>query len=177
MRDPLEELHAIAEVEYIRDITQQLIRECLDQGDDAPLSDMIEDLIAKGSSSLLLLSGILEELRESRAALFQEMLGLRQTLIGTMQDFGVEVPMLEVMDGNWLDQQADLIPIQTSGLSEEDRSFLMDIAAELGNQMQTMAGRMAILWSLESFLQDWIGGLTYEVAHGEPTLEGEQTIH
>jgi hypothetical protein len=177
MRNPLDDLHAIAEVDYIREITQQLIRECLDQGDDAPLGDMIEDLIAKGSSSLMLLSGILEELRETRGSLLQEMLGLRQTLVGTMQDFGVEAPMLQMMDGNWLDHQADLLPIQTSDLSEEDRSFLMDIAAELGNQMQTTASRMAILWSLESFLQDWIGGLTYEAAHGEPTLGGEQVIH
>jgi hypothetical protein len=177
MRNPLDELHALAEVDYFRDITQQLIRECLEQGDDAPLSDMIEDLVAKGSSSLLLLSGILDELREARSSIIQEMLGLRQTLIGTIQNFGVEVPILEAMGGKWQNQLADLILDRSGELSEEDHGFLMDIAVELGSQMQILAERMAILLSLESFLQDWIGGLAHEAAHGDATIRGDERIH
>ena len=98
MSSPLDDLLNFAHQSYVRMEAEQLISECLELGTPAPFNDMVEGLVLAGTSSLMLLREILDEVLSAKSLLSQEGLGIRQDLVDALSEFGVHLPRLFYVD-------------------------------------------------------------------------------
>ncbi len=168
MNSPLEELLNFAHRSYIRLETEQLITECLDLEDLRPFHRMLEGLVLAGTSSLMLLREVLDEIVSVKSSLAEKELGVRQDLVDALSEFGVHLPQLLHMDGPEGFKQIYRKYKQLhlggthDGLDREDEVLIQEICAEAGERVIQIARRRRLLTVLEEAVRDWIGSLAYE---------------
>ncbi len=179
MSDPLRDLLNYAEHSYLRMEAEQLIAQCLEEEDTAPLDELVEALVLAGADSLSMLRGILEELRSAKRSLSLEGMGVRQELMDALSSFGVVLPQLVNANAPEALRQIcrhDLrieVRQAAAGLEQSDERLLEDICVEAGERVSSIARRLAILNRLEQTLLDWFKGLAYEAARNR---EGDREI-
>ena len=168
MKQPLDDLLTFAERAYVRMEAEQLINQCLDQGDPSLFFDLIKGLVLAGSSSLGVMREILEEIRSSRSSLTREGVTVRQELMDALTEFGVHLPQLLSADA-----PESFRAIVSSGLrrdaykaagrlTQEDEVLLEEICLEAGNRVSTIAKRLMLLVHMEESVEDWLTSLAYE---------------
>jgi hypothetical protein len=168
MKQPLDDLLTFAERAYVRMEAEQLINQCLDQGDPSLFFDLIKGLVLAGSSSLGVMREILEEIRSARTSLTREGMTVRQELMEALTEFGVHLPQLLSADApeafraicsRGLRREAH----QAAGrLTQDDEVLLEEICQEAGNRVSTIARRLMLLVRLEESVEDWLTSLAYE---------------
>jgi hypothetical protein len=170
MNRPLDDLLTFAERAYVRMEAEQLIAQCLDQGDPALFNDLLKGLVLAGSSSLGVMREILEEVRSTRSSLVKEGIEVRRSLADTMTGFGLEVPgalatdapeSLRLICSQRLEREARKA---SSALSPEDALLLEELCSEASDRVTQIARRMGLLMKLEESVRDWIAGLVYEAS-------------
>ena len=174
---PLDELLTYAERSYLRLEAEQLIRDCMDQGDPSAFNGLLEELVIAGSHSLLVLREILETIRSIKSDLSQEGLSVRQDLMDAMAEFGLYLPQLLSVDApesfRQICSQGLRIQISemASNLAIEDEDLLDEICTEASERVTSIARGMSILMGLEKSVMDWMEGLAYEVVHTPQSAE------
>ena len=170
MSQALDDLLSIAERAYVRMQAGELISQCLDQADQAPLDSLVQQLVLAGASSLAILREILEEIRSTRSTLRQEGLAVRQNLREALAGFGLHLPKLLSADppeafrricGQGL---RDEIREAARELTPEDQAVLDEICVDAGQRVAKIAARLAVLGHLDRTVQDWLASLAYEAA-------------
>jgi hypothetical protein len=183
MSQALDDLLSIAERAYVRMQAGELISQCLDQGDQAPLDNLVQQLVLAGAPSLSILREILDEIRSTRSTLRQEGLALRQDLKEALAGFGVHLPKLLSADppeafrricGQGLREE---IREAARELTAEDQAVLDEICVDASGRVAKIAARLALLGHLDSSVRDWLASLAYEAARAnrgpespEPTI-------
>lgn len=177
LTDPLDELLTYAERSYLRLEAEQLIRDCMDQGDPSAFNRLLEELVIAGSHSLLVLREILETIRSIMSDLSQEGLSVRQDLMDAMAEFGLFLPQLLSVDApesfRQICSQGLRIQISemASKLAIEDEDLLDEICTEASERVTSIARGMSILMGFENSVMDWMEGLAYEVVHAPQSAE------
>lgn len=170
MSQPLDDLLTFAERAYIRMEAEQLITQCLDNGDTTPFNSLVEGLVLAGSSSLGVLREIQEELRSARSSLGKEGLGVRQDLVQALSEFGVNLPQLLSVETPEVFRQMCSTGLRREvqraarDLANEDESLLQEICVEAGERVTRIARRLAVLSRLEDSVNDWLTGLAFEAS-------------
>lgn len=176
MSQALDDLLSIAERAYVRMQAGELISQCLDQGDQVPLDNLVQQLVLAGAPSLSILREILEEIRSTRSTLRQEGLAVRQDLREALAGFGVHLPKLLSADppeafrricGQGLREE---IREAARELAAEDQAVLDEICVDAGERVAKIASRLAVLGHLDSSVRDWLASLAYEAAHANQEL-------
>jgi hypothetical protein len=167
---PLDELLTFAERAYVRMEAEQLIGQCLDQGDPALFNDLVKGLVLAGSTSLGVMREILEEVRSTRTSLMREGMTVRQDLAEALTGFGVDSAQLLSIDSPEAfrlicsQRLRDEARRSASGLKAEDAILLEELCSEAGDRVSGIARRLMLLLKLEESVQDWISGLVYEAS-------------
>lgn len=177
MSQPLDDLLTIAERAYVRMQAEQLISQCLDEGDASALEALIQQLVLAGAPSLAVLREIREEIGSVLSSLRQEGLAVRQELKDALAGFGLQMPQLLAADppeafrrisGQGLRNE---VKKAASGLVSEDQLLLEEICREAGDRVSTIASRLALLGKVDRAVHDWLVSLAYEAAHTSQELE------
>lgn len=175
MGEPLEELLTFAERSYVRMEAEQLIIDCLRQGDETEFNDLIQGLYLAGASSIGILREIMDELRVKKSGLSQESLGVRQGLMDSLGELGVIFPQLILSESAEVFGEiceSNLVEFICTGdvkLTPVDRNLLQDICSEAGERIRLVSGRMQLLIRLEQTVRDWMQSLAFiAVRTGEP---------
>lgn len=186
MSIPLDELFNLAERSYIRLEAEQLINECLDQGDFIPFDNLLQELVLAGSSSLSELREVHGAIRSVKSALSQEGMGIRQNLVEALSEFGVHLPQLlspNPQETFWQICSKNLHRevLKSAGkLDVGDETLLEEICVEAANRVALLASRSTRVNQLEATVLDWIDGLVYECAHSAepiPLSDQQSQLH
>lgn len=178
MTSPLDDLLNFAHQSYVRMEAEQLITECLELGDPAPFNDMVEGLVLAGTSSLMLLREVLDEVLSVKSNLSQEGLGIRQDVVDALSEFGLHLPQLLYIDAPEAFRQISKLPLKlgpnnVSGkLHMEDKILLQEICMEAGERVNQISHRLAMVSSFEDSVRDWMRCLAYEAMQRRDGLEG-----
>lgn len=170
----LEDLIAFAERSFVRMQAQELIGHFLEEEDQAPFDQLLEDLVLAGTSSLAILRDILEEIRATKSSLGLEAMNLRQKLMDALADIGIHMPQLPKSEAT-----AALTQIRKLSRNREardnllqmgctDEQVLREICGDAGNRGEQISRKLAMLNGIEQSVLDWFDCLTYEAAR---TLE------
>ena len=168
MSSPLDDLLNFAHQSYVRMEAEQLISECLELGTPAPFNDMVEGLVLAGTSSLMLLREILDEVLSAKSLLSQEGLGIRQDLVDALSEFGVHLPRLFYVDMPEAFQQTSNKHLKygltnvSDHLRSEDKILLEEICLEADERVKQIGRRLAMITSFEGSVRDWMRCLAYE---------------
>jgi hypothetical protein len=169
LSSPLDDLLNFAHQSYVRMEAEQLISECLELGDPAPFNDMVEGLVLAGTSSLMLLREILEEVLSVKSLLSQEGLGIRQDLVDALGEFGVHLPQLLYVDTFESLRQISSRHLKyglthhPNNLRSEDEILLQEICSEAGERVKQIGHRLTMVTDFEQSIRDWMRCLAYEV--------------
>jgi hypothetical protein len=168
LTSPLDDLLNFAHQSYVRMEAEQLINECLELGDPAPFNDLIEGLVLAGTSSIMLLREVLEEVISFKSSLAQEGLGIRQDLVDALSEFGVHLPQLLYVDAPEAFRQIsnEYLKLGFNKISDlvcmEDEVLLEEICMEAGERVRLIARRLAMVKNFEDAVRDWMRCLAYE---------------
>ena len=168
MSSPLDDLLNFAHHSYVRMEAEQLISECLELEDPSPFNDLIEGLVLAGTSSLMLLREVLDEVLGVKSLLSQEGLGIRQDLVDALSQFGVHLPQLLYIDAPEAFRQISGKQLKygtstSSGkLRSEDQILLDEIWIEAGERVRIIARRLTMIKSFEEAVRDWMKCLAYD---------------
>lgn len=177
MSSPLDDLLNFAHQSYVRMEAEQLISECLELGDPAPFNDMVEGLVLAGTSSLMLLREILDEVLSVKSLLSQEGLGIRQDLVDALGEFGVHLPQLLYLDAPEAFRQISNRHLKygltniSASLRSEDEMLLEEICNEAGERVKQIGRRLTMITSFEESIRDWMRCLAYEVMQRKDSEE------
>jgi hypothetical protein len=169
LSSPLDDLLNFAHQSYVRMEAEQLISECLELGDPAPFNDMVEGLVLAGTSSLMLLREILDEVLNVKSMLSQEGLGIRQDLVDALGEFGVHMPQLLYIDAPEAFRQLSSRHLRynlgntSMVMRSEDEKLLEEICLEAGERVKQIWRRLTMIKSFEESIRDWMRCLAYEV--------------
>ncbi len=171
MIDPIGELLSFAERSYVRMQAEQLILQCLQDRDPKPFYGLVNELVAAGAPSLVILREVQEVLRFIRTELTRDGRSVRKDLVEAMAEFGVYVPDVLAADSPvaflQMCKRSFREDIRTQGakLEVEDVDLLEEICLEAGQKVTVIAAKVRLLGELESTINDWLVGLAYEAAH------------
>jgi hypothetical protein len=177
LSSPLDDLLNFAHQSYVRMEAEQLISECLELGDPAPFNDMVEGLVLAGTSSLMLLREILDEVLSVKSLLSQEGLGIRQDLVDALGEFGVHLPQLLYLDAPEAFRQISNRHLKygltniSASLRSEDEMLLEEICNEAGERVKQIGRRLTMITSFEESIRDWMRCLAYEVMQRKDSEE------
>ncbi len=182
----LEDLIALAERSFVRMQAQELIGQYLEEGDQAPFDQLLEGLILAGASSVALLRDILEEIRATKSSLRLEAINLRQRLMDTLANIGIQLPQLRTSGAAEALQQICQLALSQDALMDlaevecKDEQVLQDICADTGSHGERISHKLVLLESIEQSVIDWFECLTYEAARSleyTPGKSSPQVIH
>ena len=171
MSNPLDELLSFAHQSFIRLEAEQLIQECLEREDAAPMNTLLEGLVLGGAPSLFLLREVLEEVLNTKSALSQEGFGIRQDLKDALSEFGVNIPQLLSVNApeaiqRIFDQDFPLHSDHTAdAMLAENEALLEEICVEASERVVAIDKRLSLINGIEESIRDWISSLAYEAAH------------
>lgn len=186
MSHPLDDLLILAEQSYVRLEAEQLIDNCLSQGDSTPFNELLEELVLAGSKSLGVLREILQAIHSMKSSLSQEGLDVRQDLLNALSHFGINIPQLtslQAPEAFWRMCREGLYKNIKTGigkLEEEDGLVIEEVCVEASKRVTQVARRLVLLNRMEESVLDWIDGLVYEVTHShdiDPWINHEPPRH
>lgn len=170
MTDPMDDLLVYAERSYIRMEAEQIIAECLRVGDESEFDELVQSLFLAGSSSISVFREILEEIRQKKNALNKESMGVRQGLIDSMGELGVNFPrtffsehperMFLACETKLFEYISSISPV----FEEHDIHLLQDICRDAGDRIRMLAKRLSMLNKLERTVRDWMTSLAYQAS-------------
>jgi hypothetical protein len=181
LSSPLDDLLNFAHQSYVRMEAEQLISECLELGDPEPFNSLVEGLVLAGTSSLMLLREVLDEVLNVKSLLSREGLGVRQDLVDAFSEFGVHLPQLLYLDTLEAFYQVsskypNLNFKNLSGkLRSEDEVLLVEICLEAGERVKQISRRLMMVNGFEESVRDWMRCLAYEAMHTTDDLESGST--
>ncbi len=161
---PNSSIFSIVEKAYFRLQAGDVLTHCIEDGSTHPIHEMIQEMVLAGPQSLEALREILGEANKRKTQVYDDLNQVINQLSIILKGYGVS---LEAQGGNQLlqsltgDQLVDLLDAQ--GVTEkETRSSSLQVVKDSQELINTLNGKILLLENIETYLQDWLWGLTYQ---------------
>jgi len=161
---PGSSIYSIVEKAYFRLQAGDVLTHCIEDGSTHPIHEMIQEMVLAGPQSLEALREILGEANKRKTQVYDDLNQVTNQLSIILKGYGVS---LEMQGGNQLlqslteNQLVDLMDAQ--GVTEkETRSSSLQVVRDSQELINTLNGKILLLENIETYLQDWLMGLTYQ---------------
>lgn len=161
---PSSSIYSIVEKAYFRLQAGDVITHCIEDGSPSPIHDMIQELVMAGPQSLEALREILGEANKRKSQVYDDLNQVTNQISIILKGYGVS---LEAQGGN-----QDLQTMTESQLNEimdkqgvdenEKRTNSLQVMRDSRELINTLSGKILLLENIETYLQDWLWGLTYQ---------------
>jgi len=161
---PTTSIYSIVEKAYFRLQAGDVLTHCLEDGSTQPIHEMIQEMVLAGPQSLDALREILGEAIKRKAQVYDDLNQVTNQLSIILQGYGIS---LERLGGNQaiqsLNEQQLLIMLdELKIVDNEQRSGCLRILKDTQELIVTLASKIQLLENIETYLQDWLWGLTYQ---------------
>ena len=163
-------IYSIVEKAYFRLQAGDVINHCMEDGTSTPLHEMIQEMVLAGPQSLDALREILGEAEKRKTQVYDDLNQVTNQLSIILKGYGVT---LEKEGGNLALQsmgEGQLLHIldEQKIMENEARAGSLQVWKESQDLFSTLIGKIRLLEQIETYLQDWLLGLTYQfIKHGE----------
>ncbi len=175
---PPSSIYSIVEKAYFRLQAGDVITHCLEDGSTDPLHQMIQEMVLAGPQNLDALREILGEAMKRKAQVYDDLNQVNNQLSIILKGYGIN---LDNLQGNQ-DLQAlserqlrDILDEQGI-MDDEARTSSMQVLMDSQELIATLSQKIQLLENIETYLQDWLWGLTYQfIRHGDEEGNEENT--
>jgi hypothetical protein len=170
VNNPPESIYSIVEKAYFRLQAGDVLTHCLDDGSTDPVHEMIQEMILAGPQSLDALREILGEAMKRKAQVYDDLNQVTNQLSIILKGYGIS---LERQGGNQalqsLNEDQLLAMLDEQNIFEsEERSGCVQVLRDSQELITTLNNKIQLLENIETYLQDWLWGLTYQhIKQGE----------
>ena len=175
---PAASIYAIVEKAYFRLQAGDVINHCLEDGSSAPVHALIQEMVLAGPQSLDALRAILGETAKRKAQVHDDLNQVTNQLAVILKGYGVA---LEKVGGSqalqsMTEQQLLYMLDEQNIIEKEARLGSIQVWKESQELLTTLIAKIRLLDQIETYLQDWLWGLTYQfIKHGEGEAEQESS--
>ena len=166
---PSASIYSIVEKAYFRLQAGDVITHCLEDGSTDPVHEMIQEMVLAGPQSLDGLREILGEAMKRKAQVYDDLNQVTNQLSIILKGYGIS---LERRGGNQVLQtlsEKQLLEIldEQNILEIEARSGSVQVLKDSHELISTLLIKIRLLENVETYLQDWLWGLTYQFIRQE----------
>jgi len=161
---PGSSIYSIVEKAYFRLQAGDVLTHCIEDGSTNPIHEMIQEMVLAGPQSLEALREILGETNKRKTQVYDDLNQVTNQLSIILKGYGVS---LEAQSGNQVlhtlteNQLVELMDEQ--GVTEnETRTSSLQVMKDSQELINTLNGKILLLENIETYLQDWLWGLTYQ---------------
>jgi hypothetical protein len=167
--DPLDDVYSFVERAYIRLQAGDVLIRCMEDGNAAPVHQMVEGLVLAGPQSLNILREILVEVGQRKLQVFDDLQQLFSDLERSLKSYGVYLKDPK----NYL-AMPHLTPVRflsmlrEQGINEEKTQIeCLRILRESRELIVSLTNNVRLLEEIETYLKDWLWGLAYQMTRQE----------
>jgi MarR-like DNA-binding transcriptional regulator SgrR of sgrS sRNA len=178
---PTSAIYSIVEKAYFRLQAGDVLTHCMEDGSTMPIHEMIQEMVLAGPQSLDALREILGEAMKRKTQVYDDLNQVTNQLSIILKGYGINLEpqggkqVLQTMNEK---QLLDLMDGQAI-VEKEARSGCLQVLKDSQELITTLNGKIQLLANIETYLQDWLWGLTYqfirqgEAEAGNNVIKGE----
>lgn len=161
---PAASIYSIVERAYFRLQAGDVINHCLEDGSTDPVHEMIQEMVLAGPQSLDALREVLSEAVKRKAQVHDDLNQVTNQLSLILKGYGL---VLDTQGGSQVLQglsEKDLVKLLDEQKIREDeaRSGSLQVWRSSQDLLRTLVVKIQLLDNIETYLQDWLWGLTYQ---------------
>jgi hypothetical protein len=175
---PPSSIYSIVEKAYFRLQAGDVITHCLEDGSTDPLHQMIQEMVLAGPQNLDALREILAEAVKRKAQVYDDLNQVNNQLSIILKGYGINLDNqkgIQVLQTLSEHQLRDILDEQGI-VDDEARTSSLQVLMDSQELISTLTQKIQLLENIETYLQDWLWGLTYQfIRHADD--EGSQDIN
>jgi hypothetical protein len=177
---PPASIYSIVEKAYFRLQAGDVLTHCLEDGSTDPVHEMIQEMVLAGPQSLDALREILGEAMKRKAQVYDDLNQVINQLSIILKGYGIS---LERQGGNQVLQSLNehqlLVMLDEQNIVEiEERSGCLQVLKDSQELITILNGKIQLIESIETYLQDWLWGLTYQyIKQGEDEADDNSSTN
>ncbi len=161
---PTDSIYAMVEKAYFRLQAGDVLSHCLEDGSITPLHELIQEMVLAGPQSLDALREILGEAMKRKAQVYDDLNQVTDQLSIILKGNGI---FMEKLGGNQVlrsitEKQLLEILDQQNITDPETCCGCVQVLKDSADLISTLMVKIQLLESIETYLQDWLWGLTYQ---------------
>ncbi|PWB52200.1 MAG: hypothetical protein C3F13_11770 [Anaerolineales bacterium] len=171
-------VYTIVEKAYFRLQAGDVLTRCIEDGSTEPIHELIQEMVIAGPQSLEALREILGETMKRKSQVYDDLNQVINQLSIILLGYGLN---LEGYGSNQVLQQIDerqLVELMDRQeiVEEEARSGCLQVLTDSRELINTLNSKIQLLENIETYLQDWLLGLTYQsIRQGDDEENREDT--
>ncbi len=161
---PTTSIYSIVEKAYFRLQAGDVLTHCIEDSSTNPIHEMIQEMVLAGPQSLDALREILGETNKRKSQVYDDLNQVTNQLSIILRGYGVSLETegssqsLQALTEKQLVELMDQQGINV----EETRSSSLQVMRDSQELISTLNGKILLLENIETYLQDWLWGLTYQ---------------
>ena len=175
---PPSSIYSIVEKAYFRLQAGDVITHCLEDGSTDPLHQMIQEMVLAGPQNLEALREILGEAMKRKAQVYDDLNQVNNQLSIILKGYGINLDNLQdKQDLQTLNERQLRDILDDQGIMDDEaRTSSMQVLMDSQELIATLSQKIQLLENIETYLQDWLWGLTYQfIRHGDNEYNEENT--
>ncbi len=161
---PSSTIYSIVEKAYFRLQAGDVLTHCIEDGSTNPIHEMIQEMVLAGPQSLDALREILGETSKRKSQVYDDLNQVTNQLSIILKGYGVQLEAegsSQTLQTLTEKQLVELMDQQ--GVNEtETRNSSLQVVRDSQELINTLNGKILLLENIETYLQDWLWGLTYQ---------------
>ncbi len=161
---PASSIYSIVEKAYYRLQAGDVLTHCIEDGSTHPIHEMIQEMILAGPQSLEALREILAETNKRKTQVRDDLSQVTNQLSIILRGYGVSLEAhsgSQVLQNITENQLVDLLD-QQGVFEKETRANSLQVVKDSQELIDTLNVKIQLLENIETYLQDWLLGLTYQ---------------
>ncbi len=161
---PPSSIYSIVEKAYFRLQAGDVLTHCIEDGSTRPIHEMIQEMVLAGPQSLEALREMLGEAMKRKGQVHDDLNQVTNQLSIILKGYGVTLETEgsgQILQSMTEKQLVKLMDDQ--GVVEaEPRSSSLQVMKDSQELIHTLNSKILLLENIETYLQDWLWGLTYQ---------------
>ncbi|OGO26583.1 MAG: hypothetical protein A2136_05380 [Chloroflexi bacterium RBG_16_54_11] len=168
---PLSSIYSIVEKAYFRLQAGDVLTRCLEVGSTHPIHELIEDMVVAGPKSLEALREMHAEVVKRKSQVYDDLNQVINQLSIILKGDGVN---LEMQSSKQDFQSFNRIILQELKTFDDGAKVrILQVLKDSHELVDTLEAKIQLLENIETFLSDWLWGLTFQyIRRGDGETDG-----
>ncbi len=168
---PVSSIYSIVEKAYFRLQAGDVLTRCLEVGSTQPIHELIEEMVVVGPKSLEALREIHAEVAKRKSQVYDDLNQVINQLSIILKGDGLN---LEIQAGKPDFQSINRIILQELNTFEDGAKVrILQVLKDSHELVDTLEAKIQLLENIETFLRDWLWGLTFQyIQRGDEETDG-----